>query len=99
MSKMQTTRVVSFDYVNYRGEKSRRNVSPISLRFGVSEYHPEPQFLLFAFDRSKEEFREFALRDMSNILADEFLNELAPAQGNIPMRPEGESTYSPAKSV
>lgn len=89
---MDTTRVVSFDYTNYRGEKSRRNVSPISLRFGVSDYHEEPQFLLWAFDRDKNEFREFAVKDMTNVLADEFLNERAPAQGNIPdVRPFGRS--------
>jgi predicted DNA-binding transcriptional regulator YafY len=86
-TNVQPTRVVSFDYTNYRGEKSRRNVSPITLRFGVSDYHDEPQFLMIAYDRDKLEFREFTLRDMTNVLADEFLNELAPAQGNIPMLP------------
>lgn len=81
---IEPTRVVSFDYVNFRGERSRRNVSPISLRFGANEYHPEPQFLLWAFDRDKKEFREFSVKDITNVLQDEFLNERKPAQGNIP---------------
>lgn len=83
MSAIGTTRVVSFDYTNYRGEKSRRNVSPVSMRFGSSEYHKEDQFLLLAFDRDKGEFREFAIKDMTNVLPDEFLNERSPAQCNI----------------
>jgi hypothetical protein len=71
--RAQSLTVVSFDYVNYRGEKSRRNVTPLELRFHSNEYHKEPQFLLRAIDVDKGEEREFAVRDMSNVLPDIFL--------------------------
>jgi hypothetical protein len=59
--------VVSFDYINYWGECSRRCVSPLGLRYGVSGDHSTPQFLLRALDRDKDKEREFAICDMSNI--------------------------------
>lgn len=65
--------VVSFDYVNYRGERSCRCVSPLGLRYGVSGYHDTPQFLLRALDRDKDKEREFAICHMSNISTAIFL--------------------------
>ena len=56
-----------FTYRNYRGEISRRRIlagQTMSVRFGTSEYHPEPQLLLKAYDMDKEDWREFAVRDI-----------------------------------
>lgn len=56
---------IAFDYVNWRGERARRRASgPYSIRYGTSEYHPEPQFLLSATDLERGQPREYALRDM-----------------------------------
>lgn len=56
---------IAFDYVNWRGERARRRASgPYSIRYGVSEYHAEPQFLLSATDLERGQPREYALRDM-----------------------------------
>lgn len=55
---------VSIAYVNYRGERSVRRIDPIGVRWGASEYHPEPQWLLDAFDREKAAERTFAMRDI-----------------------------------
>lgn len=56
-----------FNYVNYRGEVSQRTVTPVSYRFGVSQWYPEPQWLMMALDHDKNQPREFALDNMSNI--------------------------------
>jgi len=55
---------VAFAYRNWRGEVSERHVRIIGIRFGSSEWHPEPQLLLRAFDLDKGEEREFAVNDI-----------------------------------
>lgn len=57
---------LTFTYKNYRGEISRRRIRPsgMEIRFGSTEWHPEPQLLMLAYDLDKESFREFAVRDI-----------------------------------
>lgn len=57
--------LVSFDYVNYRGERSRRRVRPIRMWFGSTAYHPHAQWLLEALDLDRQETRDFALADVA----------------------------------
>ena len=54
---------VTMTYTNYRGETSVRNVTPITIDFGTSEWHQDPQWLMSAYDNNKGVHREFALRD------------------------------------
>ena len=54
---------VSLTYTNYRGETSVRRITPLGLRFASTEWHPEPQWLLIAYDHDKGENRNFALKD------------------------------------
>lgn len=56
-----------FDYTNWRGEKDRRRVIPHGMRFGSTEWHPEPQWLMKAFDLDKQADREFAMRDIQPV--------------------------------
>lgn len=56
---------LTFQYKNHRGEVAARVVFPISVRFGATEWHPEAQWLLRAFDRDKQAEREFAMRDIN----------------------------------
>jgi predicted DNA-binding transcriptional regulator YafY len=77
---------LSFDYINHRGEKSRRTVTPIAYRFGVSTWHSGAQWLMMALDHDKSEPREFAMRDMSNITAHPFPVLRAGAQWQSPLR-------------
>jgi hypothetical protein len=53
-------------YTNYRGETSVRRIIPKSVRFGSTEWHPEPQWLLLAWDDDKQADREFALKDFGS---------------------------------
>lgn len=57
---------VFIDYTNYRGERAWRLIDCANsrTRFGTSEYHKEPQWLMTALDVSKDEEREFAVKDI-----------------------------------
>lgn len=57
-------RFLQFIYKNYRGEVSERVVIPVGIWSGSTEWHPEPQFLLKAFDVRKSAYRDFALNDV-----------------------------------
>lgn len=59
-----------FRYVNHRGETSVRDVRPVMLRWGTSDYYTTPQWLLKALDHSKGAFREFALDKMEALGVD-----------------------------
>jgi len=50
-------------YTNWRGETSVRTITPIRVWFGSTDWHPEPQWLLRAFDHDKNAERDFALKD------------------------------------
>lgn len=55
---------VTIDYTNWKGERALRRIQPRALRWGQTPYHPEPQFLLRAWDLEKGAMREFALKDI-----------------------------------
>lgn len=59
-----------FVYTNWRGETSERRAFPISVRWGNTEWHPAPCWLMKAFDADKNAEREFAMLDMVNTPAD-----------------------------
>ena len=51
-------------YVNYRGEASEREITPLGvLEFKATDWHPEPQWILSAYDHDRKERRDFALAD------------------------------------
>ena len=50
-------------YRNWRGEVSDRVIIPRRVWFGSTEWHPEPQWLLTAWDAGKNAERDFALCD------------------------------------
>ena len=56
-------RAILFLYTNWRGERDARKVTPISIRWGATKWHPEPGWLLRGYDHDKNAEREFALRD------------------------------------
>lgn len=59
-----STQPLMFVYSNYRGEISTRQVEPIKLWFGKTEWHPIPQWFLKAFDLEKKATRDFAMKDI-----------------------------------
>ena len=63
----QPNQTIEFDYTNYRGEQSHRKARILAVRWGTSDWHPEAQWLLMCWDLAKDEFREFAMKDMTNL--------------------------------
>lgn len=53
-----------FDYINYRGERSHRRVLPRRMVYEKTEWHPEEQWLLIAWDIEKQAERSFAMKEM-----------------------------------
>lgn len=51
-------------YTNYRGETAVRTIVPIKIWFGETDWHPEKQWLLDAYDNEKQAERSFALKDI-----------------------------------
>lgn len=60
-------KTLKFLYRNWRGEIAVRYIEPESIYWGKSEYHPEPQWLLYGMDCDKLEYREFAVADILSI--------------------------------
>lgn len=58
------TAPLTFIYTNHRGETGQRKVIPMSVRFGSTEWHPKPQWLLRTWDLDKNAEREFAMGDI-----------------------------------
>lgn len=61
-----TAEMGRFTYTNWRGETSERTIQPKYVWFGSTEWHPEPQWLLTAFDLEKNAHRDFALKDFGH---------------------------------
>ena len=61
---VEDKKVVHIVYTNYKGETGVRKILPKELKFGSSDYHPEPQWLLTAFDVDKQAERTFAVKDI-----------------------------------
>lgn len=56
--------IVTILYTNWKGETAERDIKPIELWFGATEYHPEEQWLLRALDIEKNDERNFAMKDI-----------------------------------
>jgi predicted DNA-binding transcriptional regulator YafY len=56
-------RSIRFGYVNWRGEFAMRTVTPVHIFWGATKYHPQPGWMLEAFDHDKQALRSFALVD------------------------------------
>lgn len=54
---------ITMTYRNYRGEVDQRTVVPTHIWFGSTDWHPEPGWLMAAYDLAKAAHRDFALAD------------------------------------
>lgn len=57
------SRPITLTYTNWKGETAQRTIIPRHIWWGSTEWHPEPQWLLTAFDVDKGSERDFALKD------------------------------------
>ena len=59
---------VAILYTNYRGETSVRTIIPKRIWFGKTDWHPEEQWILEAYDLDKGAERGFAMKDVKSWL-------------------------------
>lgn len=59
---------VTVMYTNWKGEKRQRQIVPINLWYGSTEFHEEPQMLLQALDKEKNQLRDFAVKDIEPVI-------------------------------
>jgi hypothetical protein len=61
-------RPLKFLYKNWKGETREREVEPINVWYGKTEFHTEEQLFLKAKELEKNEERDFALLDIEKFL-------------------------------
>ncbi len=59
---------LSFSYTNWRGETALRRVEVITIWFGSTKWHPDKQWLMRAIDVDRGEARDFAMKDMRDVV-------------------------------
>ena len=69
MLKFREGQRISFTYKNWKGETSQRTVYIEKFAYGNNQWHKEEQFFLIGFDVDKMAVRNFAVKDISNIIA------------------------------
>lgn len=55
---------VVIDYTNHRGVRGIRYIRPRLVYFGVTEFHQESQWVMSAYDMTKQAERTFAMKDI-----------------------------------
>jgi len=65
---MKTGESLKFKYKNWQGVVGVRNVKPIQVWYGKTEFHKEKQWFLKAQDLDKNAERDFALKDVIKFL-------------------------------
>ncbi len=51
-------------YTNYKNETAIRTIIPKELKYGKTEYHPEEQLLLVAWECKKQVEKTFSMNDV-----------------------------------
>ena len=62
---MENANPVTFTYKNWQGKTAKRKVFPLQIWFGKTDWHPQQQWFLKAFDFEKANIRDFAIADIS----------------------------------
>lgn len=64
MVTLNPEKIVTIRYTNYRGETGIRRIIPIEIRFIATQWHPEAQWVMEAYDVEKGGQRSFAIKDI-----------------------------------
>lgn len=96
MDEAPALRTIWIDYTNYRGERAWREIEPTDARpalwFGHTEWHPQDQWLLAAYDIEKRAVRDFAVASIhawspvAPAISTLALQALAPAGEDLVLR-------------
>lgn len=69
--------ILKITYTNYKGHTAERRITPSLVWFGATEWHPEPQWLLRAYDHDRQADRDFALASFGHPAPAEALRKAA----------------------
>lgn len=61
---LQENPIAVIKYTNWKNQTSKRKIVPIRIFWGFTEYHPDQQWMLEAFDVSKQEIRTFSMKNI-----------------------------------
>lgn len=61
---IQLKRSIKVQYTNWRGETTMRTIVPIELYWGKTKWHNEAQWLLKVWDIDRNDYREYAFKDI-----------------------------------
>lgn len=64
MAREDNFMLVSIEYINHENKYTYREIKPINIWFGKTEWHPEDQWFLKAHDKEKDAERDFAVKDI-----------------------------------
>lgn len=64
MTDIDPRMVMVIRYTNYRGVTAIRRIVPRQIHFVSTEWHPDPQWVMEAFDLERGAERSFAMRDV-----------------------------------
>lgn len=62
--EIDTTRSVRIDYTNWQGERRYRFIIPMSIKYKTTEQHIKPEWLLYAYDLEKRDYRYFSIANI-----------------------------------
>ncbi len=60
----QDDKIIRILYINWKGSLNWRTIIPETIDFKSTEWHPEKQWILHALDLDKQEYRDFAMKDI-----------------------------------
>lgn len=60
--------VLKVRYKNWKNEIAARNIIPLDIYYGSTEYHKDEQWLLKVWDLDKKDYRIYALKDIQEWL-------------------------------
>lgn len=63
---MESKKIVTIVYTNYKGITKHRRIIPKEILFGHNDWHKEDQWLMNAFDIQKNADRTFAIKDIKS---------------------------------
>lgn len=54
-------------YTNWRGETGIRNIIPVKIYYGSTEWHKENGWLMEAYDLDRKAIRVYSMKDIKSI--------------------------------
>jgi len=63
-------RLIKIKYKNWKGEIGIRNIVPLFMRYGHTDFRKEDQWLLSAWDVDKDAERTYAIMDIIEFIKD-----------------------------